>query len=200
MKNIIKSLALAAVVLVSGASFTACKKGENDPGISLASRTGRLVGKWNMTKGEIKETSGGTTTTETFEGTAYTYNPGGGSAITGTFVGTIEFEKGGVYTITQTRTIGGTAVTYTDKGNWSWVGKNKEQDLKNKEAVYLASTSFTSNSGGTTTTSTWTNPVDGSIWLIDQLKSKEMIIKYETAQSSGGSSSSSSVSWTLTQE
>lgn len=200
MKNIIKSLALAAVVLVSGASFTACKKGENDPGLSLASRTGRLVGKWTVSKAEIKETSGGVTETTTVDGTTYTYSAGGGSAITGTYVGTLEFEKGGVYTFTETSTIGGSATTTTDKGNWSWVGKNKEQDLKNKEAVYMTSTSFTSNSGGTTSTSTWTNPVSGDIMIIDQLKSKEMIVKYETSQSSGGSSSSTSVSWTFTQE
>ncbi len=72
MKNIIKSLALAAVVLVSGASFTACKKGENDPGLSLSSRKSRLVGEWTLSKGEDKSTSGSSTTTTTFTETSAT--------------------------------------------------------------------------------------------------------------------------------
>jgi hypothetical protein len=189
------------MILISGSMlFTSCKKGENDPGLSLRSRTNRLVGKWTISKGNVKETTGIITETTTIDGTSFTYNPGNGSNTTsGTFVGTVEFEKSGGFTDIRTFTVNGVANTTTIKGNWSWVGKNKEQNLKNKEAVYLTNTSFISNAGGSTSIS-WINPTGGSIWIIDQLKSKEMIVKYETSQSTGGASSSTSVNWTLTQE
>jgi len=200
MKNVIKSLALAAVILVSGASFTACKKGENDPGLSMKIRYGRLTGEWKLIKGEAKSSSGGVTTTETIDGTTYTYTAGGSSAITGTFVGVFTADKDGTYTMVQTRTIGGNATVNTEKGNWSWVGKNKEQDLKNKEAVYMTPTSSVTTTGAGTSTTTWTNPVSGSIWILDQLKSKEMVVKYTTSVTSSGNTSTDDVTYTFSQE
>lgn len=192
---------LILIVLVSlSIVLSSCKKGENDPGLSLRSRTARLAGKWTIAKGELKETYDDVTETTIINGTNYTFNSGrGANEVNGTFVGTVEFEKGGAFTDTRTITVNGQANTTTVKGNWSWVAKNKEQDLKSKEALYLTYTSLISNAGGTTSTS-WINPVGGGIWIIDQLKSKEMIVKYETSQSSGGASSSTSVNWTLTQE
>jgi hypothetical protein len=198
MKNIIKSLALAAVVLVSGASFTACKKGENDPGISLASRKGRFVGEWKVTAGVTKTTSGAGTTTATYTETGVTYTNGGGSA-TSTWSETLTVEKDGTFLMTEIETPqGGNTTTTTTKGRWMFAGKNKDAELKNKEAVVLTMTENTVTSGGASITTTVTNADNGMIWTIDQLKSDEMIVKYVTTTTTGGASSTDDVSWTFT--
>lgn len=198
MKNIIKSLALAAVVLVSGASFTACKKGENDPALSLSSRKGRFVGEWKVTAGVTKNTSGAGTTTATYTETGVTYTTGGGSA-TSTWSQTLTVEKDGTLTMVKNETPqGGNTTTTTTKGRWMFAGKNKDAELKNKEAVIIAMTEQTTTSGGASATTTVTNPDNGMIWAIDQLKGDEMIVKYVTSTTSSGSTTTSDVSWTFT--
>lgn len=198
MKNIIKSLALAAVVLVSGASFTACKKGENDPAISLRSRKARFVGEWKATAGVTKTTSGAGTTTATYTETGVTYTSGALSA-TSTWSQTLTVEKDGTFLLTESETPqGGNTTITTFKGRWMFAGKNKDAELKGKEAVILTYTEITTTSGGASSTTTVTNPDSGDIWAIDQLKNDEMIVKYTTSTTSAGSTTSSDVSWTFT--
>jgi hypothetical protein len=198
MKNIIKSLALAAVVLVSGASFTACKKGENDPGISLRGRKARFVGEWKTTAGVTKTTSGAGTTTETYTETGVTYTSGAGSA-TSTWSQTLTVEKDGTFKMVENETPqGGNTTTTSAKGRWMFAGKNKDAELKNKEAVILTITEVTATTGGSSSTTTVTNPDNGFIWTIDQLKNDEMIVKYSTSTTSAGSTTSQDVSWTFT--
>lgn len=198
MKNIIKSLALAAVVLVSGASFTACKKGENDPGISLKSRKGRFVGEWKVTAGVTKNTSGAGTTTTTYTETGVTYTTGGGSS-TSTWSQTLTVEKDGTLTMVENETPqGGNTTTRTTKGRWMFAGKNKDAELKNKEAVIITPIEEVTTSGGASSTTSYTNPDFGMIWTIDQLKGDEMIVKYVTSTTSGGNTNTSDVSWTFT--
>jgi hypothetical protein len=43
-----KSLILLATAMLAAASFTGCKKGEEDPGLSLRSRAGRFEGTWAL--------------------------------------------------------------------------------------------------------------------------------------------------------
>jgi hypothetical protein len=195
MKKLIQTLALAAVVVVSGASFTACKKGENDPGLSLKSRKGRLTGEWKLTKGTETNTSGGSTSTKNFDGTSLTQTAGGGS-ITGTFAYTLTIDKEGTYEYKMSETIGGSTNIDTQKGRWSFLGKNKDGEIKNKEAIVLMETSYTS---GTTSTTT-SNPTSGAIWTIDQLKNKEMIVKGKETYTSGSTTSTFEYSYTFEQD
>lgn len=50
MKNIYSIVAGIAVLLTAG-FVSGCKKGAEDPAISLRSRKARIVGEWDMTKG-----------------------------------------------------------------------------------------------------------------------------------------------------
>jgi hypothetical protein len=195
MKKLIQTLALAAVVVVSGASFTACKKGENDPALSLKSRKGRLTGEWKLTKGTETFTSGGSTSTTNYDGTSITQSSGGGS-ITGTFAYTLTIDKEGTYEYKMSETFGGSTSIDTEKGRWSFLGKNKDGEIKNKEAIVLMETSYTS---GTTSTTT-SNPTSGAIWTIDQLKNKEMIVKGKETYTSGSTTSTNEYSFTFEQD
>jgi hypothetical protein len=51
MKNLFKTLIAVAIVSVTVQS---CKKGEDDPAISLRSRDARLIGEWKLTKYDSK--------------------------------------------------------------------------------------------------------------------------------------------------
>jgi hypothetical protein len=195
MKKLIQTLALAAVVVVSGASFTACKKGENDPGLSLKSRKGRLTGDWKVTKADMTQTSGGSTSSTKIEGTTITQTSGGGS-ITGTCAYTLTIDKEGTYEFKQSETYGGITNNRTEKGRWSFLGKNKDAEVKNKEAILML---VTSSDNGTSTT-TYTTPDNGSVWMIDQLKNKEMIVKGKTSMTSGSSTSTTEYSYTFEQD
>jgi hypothetical protein len=59
MKNLSKAV-LAALVVAS--SFTACKKGDEDPGFTLKSRKGRLSQEWKVANYSSEITDSITTT------------------------------------------------------------------------------------------------------------------------------------------
>lgn len=194
--------ALATIALVAGTStFTSCKKGENDPFLSLRSRKARLTGEWTLKEGTANDsyTSGsfaGSSTTTYTETEMTTVSDGQ------TSVETIEkfkftFEKDGQFEFlitTTPKSINGNPVsdptTYSTVSNgvWAFLGANKDQDIKNREAVLLRVTSESvSLSSGTTGSVAYTGVSDGEIFMIDQLKNKELTftIDYSRADSDG---------------
>ena len=201
-----KVLTLALGLAIVGGSMTSCKKGENDPFMSLKSRKARVAGEWVMSASESTRTttqtfsgvSTTTTTTTVYDGTTETrtetvagQTP---TVTTSSYVQEMTFEKDG--TFTQTYTSGGS--TWTSKGNWAFLTKSKEAELKKKEAILLSVTSSTSTPG--TATSTYGAFEDGQVLMIDQLKSKEMIILDNSSWSDTdtGSSNTSTTTGTST--
>lgn len=176
-----KTINIFAALLLMLPIITNCKKGENDPFLSLKSRKSRLTGEWELKEGKITETSGGSTTTYTYNGTQQTVSSSLGS-FTFDYTEKITFEKDRSY---EKVTVDD-GDTETIKGEWYWIGKNKNLDLKNKEAVGITELQYTS-SGGTTT---YTGVYADDILVIDQLKNKEMVIKRSYTSSSSGSSTS----------
>ena len=86
MKKLIVG-ALSIALLAGGMS--SCKKGENDPFLSLKSRKGRMAGEWTVTKltsTEVDTPAGGTasTSTTTVDGSTLTMveSSGGNSTTT----------------------------------------------------------------------------------------------------------------------
>ncbi len=194
-----KILVLSLSVLALVANLTSCKKGENDPMLSLHTRKAKIVGEWTLTKSEstdINTSSSGTTTyTSSYDGTTatgtQTSTNNNGTSITTpntpqVYTLTIEFKKDRTYLETYSLPDGS---KYTGNGNWNFVGKNKSLKLKNKEAICLLEKSNSSSYNGTTQTTNYTG-LSGSILVIDQLKNKEMIIIDESTSNSNGSSSS----------
>lgn len=157
MKKI--SLALLAGTMV----FASCKKGENDPAISLISRKARVAGDWTIDKyiRTSTQVDGSDTYSDvtTFDGASYssvsTHTSGGTSVsttVTGTIAtNTISFDKEGtfkkdlVYTTVETQdNFGATIVTTTTytkmkEGSWNFLGKVDE--FANKERIVLNTTS-----------------------------------------------------------
>jgi hypothetical protein len=169
LKIALITLLLAVLILPS------CKKGENDPFLSLHSRKARVVGEWTLKTGSI-----------TYNGTTTTYPLANYSK-------TMEFKKDNTYTITEISA----GTTYVEKGSWAFSSKAKDLDLKNKEALVLYETSYAS--GSNTNSYTGYYALYGpTILLLDKLKNKEMVIKYDGNESGGGSSNT--ISGTMTYE
>lgn len=145
-----RSILKLSVIILSGImAFSSCKKGENDPFLSLKSRDGRLAGDWTVTEmtqtttnadgtKDIMEISGSKITFTEVDGSESTANEGTGSIV-------MTFEKDGTFERVMNVTIEGDAYNQsqltTDKGIWFWADGNKELDTKNKEVLIMQTTS-----------------------------------------------------------
>lgn len=201
-----KTLLIALSGLMLTGAMTSCKKGENDPFLSLKSRKARVAGEWTVTKSEnydkIVNGSVTQTNTATYDGTTETNvevtSSGGGSVsetTTSTYTVKYVFEKDGTYTQTQS-SAGGTTVV---SGNWLFLGKNKDTELKNKEAIMLTILkTVVTPTGGDAETTTETGYNTNMVLTIDQLKSKEMVVKYADSWVDGEDSGETTSTTTLT--
>jgi hypothetical protein len=156
MKKSILMLAAGALLLAT----PSCKKGENDPALSLSSRKARISGEWNVTgqNGTSTYTSGNwsSSTTTSLSGSTLTTTQSttnSGTTTSSTSTRTITdhswvIEKDGTFSRTYNYTyteeeediwgLSTTTTTYTitsmQTGTWSFVGKAKDA-YKNKERV-----------------------------------------------------------------
>lgn len=239
MKKLTRAVLALAVVATS---ITACKKGDDDPGMSLKSRKGRLSQEWNVSDYTSENTSvstnnGGSTTTttttvtkETYTGASATRNQtqtyaGGGTTSTSSdvYTGTVTgfdytIEKDGTWK--STRTVKWTSVTSTGggststdaidatettmaEGNWSFVGKNKSTEDKNKENVVFSttkenvkydnkSTSGSNYASSSDDTYTYANNENTSNWHLSRLAKDEVVADGTMDYTYNGSSSQTS--------
>lgn len=163
----------ALVAILSLTFLAACKKGENDPFLSLRTRNARITGTWKLTAQETKQTDvyGGVTDvySTTYDGTNLTVTDPGGS-YTVSYSHTIEIKKDGKYIMTRVED----GTTYTNQGNWWWISSKKKK-------VRIA---FDDDWGS---------------FYIDRLKNKELVLKIDesssTSQSGVSSSSTTSGTW-----
>jgi hypothetical protein len=207
--NFIYSILIAGIATTT--VFTGCKKGENDPFISLKSRTSRLAGEWKVSEGSGENVNNGTKTTWTQTETSKT-TVSGSQSTTDQITAEYTFDKEGTYKSKEVRvskyTVFGTEYTETvttdEEGVWNFTGGSG--DTKEKSQLALQTTKTTTTQS-TTPTSTWsgdgttTSSSTGSaaiVFDIDQLKSKEMVWKYTGSSTSGSNTSSSTGTWTLT--
>lgn len=197
MKRSIKNM---MVLLVIGAAVISCKKGDNDPALSLKSRKARLAGDWVISSyTSTKTVNSNVTQTIRYDGnveTNTTYIAGTPFTTTRTYTESYSFDKNGSYTYQYIET-GNNPDTYSSEGNWAFLGKNKSADLKNKEAVMLTTTKSTSPGYVETTTGTFN--VD-DLWIMDQLKSNEIIVKRDETTTDGGSTTTKTSTTVLTKK
>ncbi|MBI3509394.1 MAG: hypothetical protein HY064_01940 [Bacteroidetes bacterium] len=194
-------IALAALTIAAFA-FDGCKKGPDDPFMSLHTRKGRVVGDWKVSAGSGSSTSGTNTDTWTYDGATLT-TVSGSTTTTQAETETISYMKDGTYKIVVTQTGTGYTDTYTEQGTWNFTGK--VGDAKNKDRIISRATSASDVvvAGSTTTSNTDTYTGDGSdggpesTMYLDELKNKEMMTTYDGSTTSGSTTTSSKGSWTL---
>ncbi len=195
MRKVISLFTLSAIVIAL--VFTGCKKGENDPFLTLKSRTARLTNDWKLSSEDYTTVQTGTwfgsdyttTTLYSFDGTSekqtITTSQGGSSTTSSnsyTYSLEISFEKDGTYKKTEIND-GNATIT---EGNWIWMSKNKDKKLKNKEAIVMTVTKYTDKDGNVTTYDGKSNMAD-NIFVFDKLASDELVIAldYSSVDSNG---------------
>jgi len=159
-----------------------------------------VAGEWKLSKWDatVTETDPGGTDTYVFtsDGTNLVTTFNNTPVPSYAYTMTLLLEKSGAFTQTIVSSATGSAKTSTDKGEWFFAGKNKALELKNKEAIVFDILSSTSSNG---TTTTYTGVSTDDVFVIDQLKSKEMIIISETSESGSGASSTTKSTMVFTQ-
>jgi hypothetical protein len=195
MKNISKFIFGLLIIALALPALQSCKKGDNDPAISLKSRKARLVGEWDMTKGSVVYTSGGTVQTQTYNEGTFTQTSGG-TSVTGVYTLDVSILKDGKVTFKLTITVSGNTTTDSYEGYWYFLDANKALDAKNKERVALQWTKRTYTSGGTTNVYSYSGG-DPDEYYLDELKGKEMIWK-RSVSATGGSTSSMDIEYLFT--
>lgn len=162
---------------------TSCKKGENDPGLSLRSRMARVTGEWKLEEGTrtSSNTFGGATVTSTTTYTNSSYTTSNG--FTSQYTEKLTIEKDGTYEVVVTDD----GDTYTITGVWFFSGKIKDLDLKNKEAIMFTPQTYSEPGYSETYEGLYGG---GDVMIIDQLKNKEIIFKGAYSYTGSGSSSS----------
>ncbi|MFO0494149.1 MAG: hypothetical protein ACK50Y_01340 [Flavobacteriia bacterium] len=170
-KNI---LFIALGLIIGSVTLTGCKKGENDPFLSLKSRDARITANWKLVKVESSDVStdptGTDTYTNTYDGTTMSSAYNGTTYSTYSYSLSVEILKDGTYVSTEV--VDGD--TETVNGRWVWMNaaKNKTMisldnlgtfevnGLKSKELMLKVYSKDVAVSGGATTTdestATWT--------------------------------------------
>lgn len=181
MKKLLIALLVAVFALPT---FNSCKKGENDPGISLNSRKSRLVGEWKLTAGTAVENDASTIYNYSYNGSTCVVSGSGNASWS--YTESMSIKKDGTFILT----IFDDGDQSVLEGNWYFLGANKDEDIKDKEAVDFVYTKWTQTpSGGTPSVVTFTGFFNGNMpyngfgftWLLDQLKSKEIIVKHKSS-------------------
>lgn len=166
---------LVAIMVVP--TFQSCKKGENDPTISLRSRKSRLVGEWTLSEGSYTSTGPGTSASYVFNGSTQVTTFSGLAPFSAVYTQKVTIDKDGSYKIE----VNDDGDFSTEEGGWFFGDKNKELDLKNKEIVCFSGQKYTDGSDFSSYTGLWAINYP-SVWKIDQLKNKEIIIILDGTQ------------------
>ena len=196
MKNTV--ILLLSALVIAG-SFSGCKKGENDPFLSLRSRKSRLEGNWVIVKEEVSETNINGSTTEIMQSvydgkmkvTTTTTTAG---ALSTTVIDTVKYtvnfdiKKDGNYKMIAANE--NKIDIVTTEGTWLFLGKSKLNGLKNKEAILLTTTKQVVSSNPVANSVNYEN-LNGLTIVIDALRNKEMItIVEENSSNEDGLTSS----------
>jgi len=197
MKFMKKFYLLFAITLLTVTAFESCKKGENDPALSLLSRKTRLVGNWELINGTVSIIySDGGSRIITYNGSERTTLTDGSTSVTTAYYRTFSIYKDGTFS----RSITDDDDIFSSEGAWYFCPKNKELDLKSKEAVAFSTTKqYYSLDGGPQHEITMggTHAVAyPEVMQIDRLTNKELVILVD--ESYGTESGSYTSTGTLT--
>lgn len=193
-------IALAALA-ISALAFDGCKKGANDPFLSIHTRKARVAGDWTAKSGSGSYGTTGNMTTWTFDGTTYSQTVNSNTTTNGLSY-TANFEKDGTFKIVITSTTTGSSDVETMTGTWNFTAG--VGDAKNKDHIVLRTLSdvdvLTVGTNSNTSTNTYTgDSAPTTIWYIDELKNKEMIVKWDGTDNDGTTTQTDTGTWTFQQ-
>ena len=169
--------------------FYSCKKGDNDPFLSLQSRKSRLIGEWKVTNEVITESEiyvdSNLSINSIYDGLkkmniiVTQTSKGNTSSKDSTYYSqTLSIKKDGTYI--QSKIYNNGLNLNITEGTWSFLAKSEINNLKNKEAIFLTTTKTTIYNGSGTNIYDYSN-LNGRTIVIEQLKNKELIFVVDTS-------------------
>lgn len=200
MKNIPYLLLVALAFIFMVPAFTACKKGDGDPTLSIYSRKHRLCIDWKVSNLKKTVQYRNTTITTTFTGEKKTVETHVIDTVvytvddtlfeyrnTKTYTGSLlySFDKSGTYQIDEAFTDDTTQVKYTsvETGYWYFTGGNENSGTKYKELLGLQPDKYVYNP---LSPDTYTFQYSGQnvmyVFHIYKLASKEMELRANTEE------------------
>lgn len=193
-------------LLLTFIGLFACKKGENDPFLSLRTRKSRLAGEWILTgitgKYVSRSNTAVTNSTTVFldgiltESSTTDFFIGNQSSVTNSTYGkysyALSFGKDGTYSLKKELLFpsGNKKYVITESGNWVFVGKSKNEDLKAKEAIQLlvknANSVYYDDNQSNDISDVFITNLDsynsGEILYLDRLTNKELLVKVNSKE------------------
>ena len=122
-----KKILLAVIVSLSIIVIPSCKKGEDDPFISIRSRDARITAKWKLVNLESTSSGPSSTTTSVLNGSlltvTYTSPSYGSSSSTSSYSLDLEINSDG--TSSSTEILDGDIST--SKSTWNWKNDNNDK-------------------------------------------------------------------------
>lgn len=174
--------------LIAASILMGCKKGENDPLISLKTRKSRLSGEWKVSFAEYSIND----STYSYDGTTLKEKKGVDAEVVDlTAEMNYVFEKSGKYSInTRTTYVAGyfgdntpeLTRVYLEEGIWNFTGGNN--GTKSKSQLLLTPDRVENSVSGISDIqiTVYENPVNGRVYDIDMLKDKSLRLTYETIE------------------
>ncbi len=190
-----KFLSISIIALLLASSFTACKKGENDP-FSLRSRKARLTGEWELKNADFKNTliyngSPKKTTTFLYDGEIMRRHTNG-YGIDYPYSETIEIKKDGTFTLDISQGEGGDISKAYGSGVWYFLKGNKKLGVKNREIVQflMQKIKLIDAEGNVNEQGFEGKNSDFSFsFVLDRLSNKDFVVKLDNSYTSDDSQS-----------
>ena len=181
-------LSIGLLLLLLAGTLTSCKKGPEDPILSLRTRKARLTGTWNLSTADYSNV--GKNYTETFS-----FNKETGIMSDNSKIGSLSYssnykyarvltiKKDNTFSDSVTITDNGTRNT-TKKGYWYFAPANKNLDVKNKERVIFQISRVDVNNNGNISFDVYDGATNTLTDIIDltQLSNKQITIKLDYTQ------------------
>lgn len=139
MKKIITLLALAVTALC----FTECKKGEDDPAISLRTRKARAAGEWRLVSGSAAYTAKGYNETYAFNGTDVRITSTLYYPVEGKYVLNLKIDKDGTFTFKETLL----GATLEASGEWNF-NKGGDEHKRKEDFIFTIDAVAKGNTSG----------------------------------------------------
>jgi hypothetical protein len=161
------------VALITSFFISACRKGEDDPLLSLRTRKARLTGDWQLDSGKVQTKfvdDQGKFTERTFNFTANSYvsNVGGIGTFTGPHFIKLKIGNDGHFSVEEQAD----SVGLTGEGRWDLMSKGS--GYKNKERVFFS----LSKAKGNSLEFAFFNKTAGSFkYGIKELRNKRLVLE-----------------------
>ncbi len=139
------------LLLTAFLALNCCKKGDDDPAISLLSRKARICGKWKLAEMKSNVLCFNSVFSYDFNGKTIT-GMDDGVTISGPYSEELEIKKDGTFEQVTTGSVTGQGETIPmnrkASGIWYFAGKNKDSEIENKECIVLSTTKSTQTVSG----------------------------------------------------